>query len=112
MQQYEPDRRHGSTFGDVVLAAFLLAQLFDGVLTYVGVGAYGVHMEGNLLLAWLMTMIGRGPALAMAKTAAGGFGVALHLTSVHRVVAALTIFYVALAILPWIEILYSGCPGC
>jgi hypothetical protein len=101
-----------STFGRFILVAFLVAQACDGILTYVGVGAYGIHMEANPLLAWLMASIGRGPALAMAKTAAGGFGIALHLTAVHRVVAVLTLFYVALAILPWLGVLYSGCPGC
>ena len=100
------------TFGRLVLVAFLVAQACDGILTYVGVGTYGLHMEGNPLLAWLMVAMGRGPALAIAKTAAGGFGIALHLTAVHRVVAALTLFYVALAILPWLGILFSGCAGC
>ena len=101
-----------SAFGEFVLVAFLLAQACDGILTYVGVGAYGLHMEGNPLLAWLMTWMGRGPALATAKAAAGGFGIALHLTAVHRVVAVLTLFYIAMAILPWLGILYAGCPGC
>lgn len=96
-----------SLFGDIVLVAFLLAQAFDGVLTYVGVTTYGVRMEGNPLLGWLMTTVGQGVALAAAKTTAGAFGIALHLTSVHRVVAILTAFYVAAAVLPWIGILYG-----
>jgi uncharacterized membrane protein len=95
-----------SLFGDVVLVAFLLSQALDGVLTYVGVSTYGVHMEGNPLLGWLMTTVGQGVALTAAKSAAGAFGIALHLTSVHRVVALLTAFYVAAAVLPWIGILY------
>jgi uncharacterized membrane protein len=97
---------HRSLFGDVVLVAFLLAQAFDGVLTYVGVSTYGVRMEGNPLLGWLMATVGQGVALTAAKTTAGAFGIALHLTSVHRVVAILTAFYVAAAVLPWIGILY------
>ena len=108
----EPAAVRPTTFGKLVLVAFLVAQACDGILTYVGVGTYGLHMEGNPLLAWLMAYMGRGPALAMAKAAAGGFGIALHLTSVHRVVAALTLFYVALAIIPWLGILFNGCPGC
>lgn len=95
-----------SRFGDATLVAFLLAQAFDGVLTYVGVTTYGLHMEGNPLLAWLMIAMGRGLAVTTAKTTAGMFGIALHLTSVHRVVALLTIFYIAVAVLPWIGILY------
>ena len=47
-----------------MLAAFLLVQVCDGLLTYVGVRAYGLRLEGNPLLAWLMLWMGRGPALA------------------------------------------------
>jgi hypothetical protein len=97
-----------SRFGDVALVVFLLAQAADGVLTYVGVRTYGLHMEGNPLLVWLMASMGQGLALAMAKSTAGVFGIALHLTSVHRVVALLALFYVAVAILPWLGILYTG----
>ena len=95
-----------STFGDVVLVAFLVTQAFDGVLTYVGVSTYGVHMEGNPLLGWLMATLGRGLALATAKLAAGAFGIALHLTAVHRVVAVLAAIYFLAAVLPWIDLLY------
>ena len=95
-----------SKFGDAALVVFLLAQAFDGVLTYVGVSTYGARMEGNPLLVWLMTTLGLGAAVTTAKTAAGMFGIALHLTAVHRVVAALAAFYVAVAVLPWIGILY------
>jgi len=103
---------HRSIFGACVLAAFLVVQLCDGLLTYAGVSVYGVRMEGNPLMTWLMLSMGRGPALAVTKAAASGFGIALHLTAVHRVVAALTVFYLALAILPWLGILYGGCRGC
>ena len=93
-------------FGNVVVIAFLIAQACDGVFTYVGVATYGVHVEGNPLLAWLMSAVGSGPAVAAAKTAAGAFGIALHLVAVHRVVAALAVFYVAVAILPWVSVLF------
>lgn len=93
-------------FADVVVVVFLIAQACDGVLTYVGVSIYGIGMEGNPLLAWLMERIGEGPALAAAKGMAGAFGIALHLTAVHRVLAALSAFYVAVAIIPWLTILF------
>jgi arginine exporter protein ArgO len=95
-----------SRFGDAALIAFLLAQACDGVLTYVGVSTYGARIEGNPVLGWLMATVGLGAAVTAAKTAAGAFGIALHLTSVHRVVALLTAFYLAVAVLPWIGILY------
>jgi uncharacterized membrane protein len=95
-----------TTFGDSVLVAFLLVQALDGVLTYVGVRMYGLRMEGNPLLAWLMASLGQGVALTLAKGTAGAFGILLHLSAVHRVVAVLAIFYLAVAVLPWIGMLY------
>lgn len=102
---------HGATrrsrFGDVALVLFLIAQAFDGVLTYVGVSTYGVGIEGNPLIAWLIAAMGEGPALTTAKLTAGGFGIALHLSDVHKVVAVLAAFYYAVAILPWMAILFA-----
>jgi uncharacterized membrane protein len=93
-------------FGDVVLVAFLLAQAFDGVFTYVGVSLYGPDIEGNPLVAWLMATIGEGAGLATAKVTAGFFGILLHVSGVHRVVALLTLFYLVVAIAPWATILF------
>src|SRR4051812_50198853 len=83
-------------FGDVALLVFLIAQASDGVLTYVGVSTYGHHIEANPLIGWLMTILGEGAALATAKGAAVAFGIALHLSAVHRAVAALAGVFFAL----------------
>ena len=93
-------------FGNVVVIAFLIAQACDGVFTYVGVATYGARVEGNPLLGWLMAALGCGAGVAAAKAAAGAFGIALHLVAVHRVVAALAAFYLAVAILPWVALLF------
>lgn len=93
-------------FGDVALIVFLLAQASDGVLTYVGVSTYGLHIEANPLIGWLMTMLGEGAALATAKAAAVAFGIGLHLSAVHRAVAALAVLYLAVAVFPWVAILF------
>jgi uncharacterized membrane protein len=93
-------------FGDVALVIFLLAQAFDGVLTYVGVSTYGIRMEGNPFIGWLMASMGQAAGLATAKVAAGFFGIALHLSAVHKTVAVLAVFYVAVAVLPWVAILF------
>ena len=93
-------------FGDVALVVFLLAQALDGVLTYIGVSTYGPGMEGNPLIAWLMVQMGEGAGLAAAKVTAGAFGIALHLSAVHRAVALLTVFYLIVAITPWTMILF------
>jgi uncharacterized membrane protein len=99
-------RLRTASFANVVVIAFLLAQACDGVFTYVGVSLYGTGIEGNPLLAWLMECIGHGPALATAKGMAGAFGIALHLSAVHRVLAALAVFYVVVAVVPWMAILF------
>jgi cytochrome c biogenesis protein ResB len=93
-------------FGDVALVVFLVAQLLDGLLTYIGVSTYGPQMEGNPIIAWLIAAMGEGPALATAKVAAGAFGIALHLSAVHRAVAMLAGFYLAVAVFPWMAILF------
>jgi hypothetical protein len=97
-------------FGDVAIFLFLLTQVWDGVLTYVGVSLYGLHLEGNPIISWLMTTMGCGPALVTAKATASGFGIALHLSAVHSVVAALTAFYVVVAIVPWLAVLLCLAP--
>jgi hypothetical protein len=99
-----PGNRH--LFGDVSVVVFLLAQALDGVLTYIGVSTYGPGMEGNPLIAWLMAQMGEGAGLAAAKITAGAFGIALHLSAVHRAVALLAAFYVVVAIAPWTMILF------
>ena len=98
--------RRTAWFGNLVVIAFLVAQACDGVFTYVGVSLYGAHMEANPVLGWMMETMGRGMALATAKGVAGAFGIALHLSSVHRVVAALALFYIAVAVVPWVAVLF------
>ena len=93
-------------FGDIALLVFLIAQASDGVLTYVGVSTYGMHIEANPIIGWLMSHVGEGAALTTAKVAAGLFGIALHLSSVHRAVAILAVFYLAVAVFPWVAILF------
>jgi hypothetical protein len=93
-------------FGDLALVLFLVAQVADGVLTYVGVSTYGVHVEGNPIIGWLMGAMGQGPALATAKVAAGCFGVILHVSAVHKTVALLAGFYLVAAIVPWVAVLF------
>ena len=98
--------RERSVFGDCIVLAFLLAQACDGVFTYVGMATYGPGIEGNPLLASLMMWMGGGAALFGAKLLAGSLGILLHLTGVHRIVAALTGLYIAAAVLPWATVLF------
>jgi hypothetical protein len=93
-------------FGEIALLVFLLTQVLDGVLTYIGVSTYGLRVEGNPIIAWLISALGEAPGLAAAKLAAGCFGIALHLSAVHTAVALLAAFYVVVAIVPWLAVLF------
>jgi hypothetical protein len=100
----QPDSRN--TLGNVFIVAFLLAQCFDGIFTYIGVLTYGTAIEANPVITTLMTAFGLGPALAGAKIVAGVLGMCLHLRQVHGAVALLSLFYLTAAILPWSVILF------
>jgi len=91
----------------LILAVFLLAQLFDGLLTYLAVAVLGVTDEGNLLLATAMEAAGAGPALFTAKALAAGCGVVLYIRGYHGVLGALTGLYFAAAITPWLIVFGS-----
>ena len=100
-------REHRHTrFGDLAILAFFLAQAADGVLTYLGVRTFGLAVEGNPLVASLMYVLGQGPGVAAAKLVAASFGSALHLMTVHRIVAVLTGIYVVAAVTPWVYLLF------
>jgi uncharacterized membrane protein len=99
-------RQRGALFGNTVIVLFLLAQVFDGAFTYLGVHAFGRGIEANPLLAWLMGTVGPGPALAAVKAVASVFGAFLHLAGVHLVVAFLTVVYLAAALVPWATLLF------
>lgn len=93
------------TRGDIAILVFFVVQALDAAFTYWGVAAYGRSIEANPLIAHLMHAIGEGPALASAKFTAAACGMILHLTEVHRIVVALTVFYLAAAIGPWMWLL-------
>ena len=98
-------RLRRSLFGEIAIVTFLLAQLLDGIFTYIGVNTFGLSVEANPLIAALMASYGHGTALVGAKTVAGALGVCLHLREIHAAVALLAGFYVVVAIVPWMAIL-------
>ena len=99
-----------SRFGDIVMVAFLAAQVLDGVLTYRGIRDYGlgIELEGNPLVAFAMSALGVRLALILVKTFASLCGIVLHTHRYHRVLALLTAVYVVAAIGPWILLLYTN----
>lgn len=88
-------------FGDIAVVCFVVVQCLDGVLTYMGVHIWGPSIEANPLVSSAVAVAGVGGGLAAAKLAAIGLGMALHLRQVHGLVAFLTAFYIAVAIVPW-----------
>jgi hypothetical protein len=92
-------------FGNFIVLAFLIVQALDGTLTYVGLVTIGKVVEGNPLVASLMAAFGLGLGLTGAKLFAASLGIALHIIGAHRLVAALTTFYLAGAIFPWVAVL-------
>ncbi len=62
---------------------------------------WGLSIEANPLVSSAVAVAGIGGGLAATKLFAVGLGMMLHLRRVHGVVALLTGFYIAVAILPW-----------
>lgn len=91
---------HG-LFGDLAMLLFVIVQGLDGALTYLGVHIWGLSIEANPLVSTAVTVAGVGAGLALAKLFAVALGVVLHLRRIHIVVALLSVFYLAVAILPW-----------
>lgn len=98
------NRTKESPYGNLVVVVFLIVQALDGALTYVGLATIGQVVEGNPLVASLMAVFGLGLGLTGAKLFAASLGIALHLFGTHRLIAALTAFYLAGAIFPWMAI--------
>ena len=90
-----------SRFGDIAVVTFMVVQALDGVLTYLGVHIWGPTVEANPLISSAVAFAGPGTGVALAKLFAVGLGMILHLRRVHGVVALLTAFYLAVAIVPW-----------
>ena len=88
----------------LILLLFLLAQLVDGLFTYIAVSAYGPSAEGNAILAVWMAIVGPAPTLLVAKAVAAGAGVIVYRHGLHGVLAALTAVYALAAVGPWLQI--------
>ena len=88
-------------YGNALVIGFMLVQCLDGVFTYIGIATFGPAIEANPLVSSAVAFAGPGAGLAAAKLLAAGCGIVLHLLRVHGLVAALTLFYLAVAIVPW-----------
>lgn len=88
-----------------VFAVFLVVQVLDGVLTYIGVRMLGVEAEGNMLLAAGMEAFGTPQTLFSAKVLACVCGYVLYRTAWYRPLAITAGLYLGVAIVPWLGIL-------
>jgi len=86
--------------------ALVVCQLLDGLLTWAGLTALGVELEGNTFLRHYMEQFGLGPVLLVAKGCAILLAVALMLHAHSRRwirpwLLGVVCLYLCLAVLPW-----------
>jgi len=96
--------RSAMVLSRIMLLLFLTAQGFDGLFTYTAVSAYGLHAEGNVLIATWMALVGPAAALFGAKTVAVACGIFLYGRGMHRTLSLLTVIYIVGAIGPWLMV--------
>jgi Domain of unknown function (DUF5658) len=97
-----------SLSANTIWFAFVLTQIIDGVLTYIGISTFGPHVEANPLLSWYIAATGVTLAVIGAKLFALGCGAVLHLLARHGCIAVLTAFYVAAALWPWAVVFWQS----
>ena len=96
-----PWDQSSTAFGNIAVIGFLIVQGLDGVFTYIGIMVWGPGIEANPVVSSAVALAGPGAGLAVAKLIAAGCGILLHLRRVHTVIALLTAFYIAIAVVPW-----------
>jgi hypothetical protein len=93
-------------FGPLLLGAFVIAQVMDGLLTYRGIAAFGAEIEANPIVSWYVSALGPGNALLAVKAVASACVLPLYARSMHRTIAALIALYIAGAVVPWLNVLW------
>ena len=91
--------------GNLVWLAFVLAQVADGSLTYVGIKTFGASIEANPLLSWYIAAGGATLTIVGAKVFAVACGAILHLRAMHSAIAVLTVVYFIASVWPWTVVL-------
>jgi hypothetical protein len=95
----------GLTRAQAVWLAFIVVQVLDGVMSYVGVLRHGPLVEANPLVAWYLSLVGPAVGFTLTKLFAVTCGAVLYVTARHRWMALLTIFYLIFAVVPWASLL-------
>jgi uncharacterized membrane protein len=96
--------------------ALIICQIFDGILTFLGLYLLGTDMEGNEFLRKLMAAYGTAPILFVIKTAAIALVVLLTFQAHKRrwirpLIFVLVVVYLALAVFPWVYIISDQLTG-
>ena len=100
------------TLDFLFLGIFLVSlNVFDGVLTSMGVGRFGIESEGNVFLRNLMFEYGPDLVLSIGKAFAIFLVLLLTILArkskhVKNLIGALSCIYLFAAILPWLFILF------
>jgi hypothetical protein len=89
----------------ILWLAFVIVQVLDGVMSYVGVSLHGPAIEANPLVGWYLAAFGPAVGFTAAKLFAVTCGAVLYVTARHQWVAALTLLYLVFAVGPWVSLL-------
>ena len=95
---------------NVLFVLFLVTQLLDGVLTYVGIRSWGKGIEGNPIIVEVVSLCGLGIGVVLVKLGAVIAGTIVYWSYaknpllVLTTLFALTIIYLVVAIIPWIYV--------
>jgi hypothetical protein len=94
----------------------IMLQILDGILTHMGVMRFGMHAEYNLLLRELMTAFNPAAVLTCLKLFAVVVIVLLTIMSsrfnwVKNAMAGLCVFYLVIAVIPWVAVLFFHHPA-
>jgi hypothetical protein len=94
------------TVAEAIWIAFVVVQALDGAMTFIGMQAFGIHIEANPLIAWYVSLLGPALALLAVKLFAVACGAALYLTARHRTLAVLALTYLVAAVGPWVHLFW------
>lgn len=87
--------KRSKTYGllqKIVILAFFLVQCLDGIVTYHVINK-GLAFEANPLVNWLMSLVGVGLGVTMAKTFAISLGIMLFFLGAGNMLTIITALY-------------------
>jgi uncharacterized membrane protein len=94
------------SLAEAIWIAFVIVQALDGAMTFIGMQAFGTHIEANPLIGWYVAVLGPVWALLAVKLFAVACGATLYLTGHHKTIAALALTYLLGAVGPWAHIFW------